>query len=183
MSSLRYEGPNENSLSDVQKEIYDEIVSSRKSTGIQGPFRVWLGNPEICLHSQRLGRTVRYNLNSLSKRESEFVILIVAKYMNCETEWVLHKNEALDAGLEVEIIHHLEENEEKPFNFNEKDEALYFFSLAVLNDSSNIEQALYEKCSKEFSEIGTMEIVSLIGYYTYVAFTLNTFKIKTNVKN
>lgn len=179
MTSLRYQGPN--SFSNEQKAIYDEIIATRPGTGIQGPFKVWLGNPDICSHSQRLGRTVRYNLNTLDKRDSELVILIVAQHHKCETEWIIHKKEALNAGLEDDIINNIESNKEKCSLYNDKDKILYQFAQAVLNDSSNIEQDIYDKCSKEFSEVGTMEIVSLIGYYTYVAYTLNTFQIKTNV--
>lgn len=48
----RYEGPKEDELSSEQKQIRDEILASRKGTGLAGPFGPWLAVPQIAQPAQ-----------------------------------------------------------------------------------------------------------------------------------
>lgn len=99
----RYTGPPPNEMTSQQLSIRQSILSSRPHTGLSGPFGPWLANPAIASPSQELGRVVRYE-TSLSRRESELVILLTGAKFQSETEFDLHVGEARRVGLGWEVI-------------------------------------------------------------------------------
>jgi len=90
-------------LSPEQLELQQSILKSRPNTGLNGPFGPWLAIPSICNPSQELGRVVRYE-TSLSKRQSELIILLVGAKFKSESEFDIHVTEALRVGVSMDVI-------------------------------------------------------------------------------
>jgi 4-carboxymuconolactone decarboxylase len=188
----RYNGPALEEMTPEQKEIREAILSTRKGTGLSGPFGPWIGVPEIGKHAQALGRACRYG-TSLSYRESELVILLTGAKSKSHSEFDIHVGEALKAGLTMDIIHaiprdddfSLETVKEKvlPLLANEREVAIATYT-AELVDTYTISDKTYEttKAALDGKDSALVEIVSIAGYYTYVAFTLNAFRIPTAKK-
>ena len=178
----RYEGPEADEMTVKQRSIYNAIAASR-GTGVKGPFKPWLSNPEIADCAQRLGKCVRYDLNCIDRRETEMVILMTAVHYKCLTEYSIHYDEALKEGLQQGIIAKLHDPFVGP-DFPlwapatlERDVAIYNFAKAALTDSSNIHDEIYKAAEALVGGPGIVELVSLIGYYALVAMTLNVFQI------
>ena len=55
----RYLGPDPAAMTESQHAIHDDIVKTRPTTGISGPFGPWLANPALAWPSQTLGRVCR----------------------------------------------------------------------------------------------------------------------------
>ena len=55
----RYLGPDPATMTSAQQAIHDDIVKTRPTTGISGPFGPWLANPALAWPSQTLGRVCR----------------------------------------------------------------------------------------------------------------------------
>lgn len=170
----RYKGPKPEDMDPEQRRIYDEIASTR-TTGVAGPFGPWLANPALADTSQTLGRICRYE-TSLELRESELVILMVAQHCKAQTEWDIHVKEARRAGLEEEIIEKLAEGKAVE-NVSARDKALHSFVRNVLDNHGNVDDHSYTAARKAFGEKTLVEITGIIGYYSYVALTLNLFNI------
>lgn len=178
----RFPGPDLSRLTSKQQKIYDEIKSTRRGTGIKGPFRVWLANPEIADAAQKLGAICRYGTR-LNKRDSEFVILITAKFHKSDTEWEIHLNEARDAGLEEDIIQAIWNCKDKQTLLHglaansRRDVALAEF-CATLLQTSQVDNETYDRVKQEVEEELLVDVTSIVGYYTFVAYTLNVFDVK-----
>lgn len=157
-----------------QLRIHDDIAGSR-STGIRGPFGPWLANPALADPAQRLGRVCRYE-TSLDLRRSELVILLTAAHHRSRTEWVIHEQEALKAGLERGVIDAIREHR-TPSLPDPKDAALYAFTAELLA-SSRVGDEPYEALRRLVGEVGVVEVVAIVGYYGFVALTLNTFGVE-----
>ena len=99
----RYTGPPPGEMTPQQISLRQTILASRPHTGLSGPFGPWLSVPAIASPSQELGRVVRYE-TSLSKRESELVILLTGAKFQSETEFDLHVGEARRAGIGWDVI-------------------------------------------------------------------------------
>ena len=109
------------------------------------------------------------------------ILLTAIKHDSC-TEFIIHKNEAINAGLEIEIINLIENNNNKMlFDLikNKYSELLsiYIFAQEILN-TSTCSKDIYHKVRNDLGDKKMVELVSIIGYYTFVAITLNTFNIK-----
>lgn len=203
----RYNGPPSDKLTPPQKEIQAAILKSRPNTGLSGPFGPWLSNPSICKPAQELGKVCRYD-TSLSKYQSELIILLTAAKHCSHAEFDIHVQEAINAGISLDIICaiprdskftmlNVEQNllpliaKSKPDNgistscaasstTYEQDCVLILFAVELLLHSGNISDELYERARRvlgDGKDEVLVEITSIIGYYTFAAYTLNVFRI------
>lgn len=185
--SPRYVGPAEEELNERQIDIKNAILKSRPGTGLRGPFGPWLAVPDIAEPAQALGRACRYG-TSLSYRESELVILLTGAKTRSHAEFDIHVGEALKAGISMKVIksiprddHFSMETVEKeliPLLESEREKAICTFATELLV-SYGVSDETYAmtKEALNYQESVLVEITSICGYYTFVSYTLNVFRI------
>mmetsp|Transcript_5599 Transcript_5599/g.12216 ORF Transcript_5599/g.12216 Transcript_5599/m.12216 type:complete len:199 (+) Transcript_5599:138-734(+) len=183
----RYNGPDPKDMNQKQKNIYDYILESRPRTGLSGPFGPWLAVPEIAEPASQLGKACRYD-TSLTFRESELVILLTGAKARSSTEFAIHTGEALKAGISQEVIESIPRDDnfsieavrEKlvPLLENDREKAVVTFTAELLH-TSTVSDDTYEttKAALDNEDSVLVEITSIVGYYTYVSYTLNVFRI------
>jgi 4-carboxymuconolactone decarboxylase len=160
-------------MTPAQRQIYDDIVASR-GTWLNGPFAPMLLQPEIAEPAQRLGEFVRYN-TSLEPQLSELAILLVARHNDCEFEWYQHKRVALSSGLDPAIVEAIR-NDDQPDGLEGGYLAVWRITTELLK-ANRISDASYNQGKALFGEVGMVELIGLIGYYTLIAFTLNAHEV------
>lgn len=189
----RYTGPTEN-LTKEQIVIRESILQSRPGTGIQGPFGPWLSVPSIAQPAQTLGRACRYG-TSLSKRESELVILLVGAKLDSVTEVQIHIGEAIEAGWTMDLVGKLPllgasqinqrgtflqdvQTHILPLLETERERTIAVF-VAELLETNKVSDANYAstKEAADGQDSVLVEVTSIVGYYSFVCWTLNVFKI------
>lgn len=190
--TARYNGPPLSEMNERQKKIRDEILSSRKGTGLSGPFGPWLAIPEIAEPAQALGRACRYG-TSLSFKESELVILMTGAKTKSHTEFDIHFGEALKAGLPIDVIESIPRDDQFtvdavhssliPKLQDTRLEAIAKFTAELL-DTYSVTDETYEatKLILDSKDSVLVEIVAIVGYYNLVSYTLNTFRIPSDSK-
>ena len=188
----RYNGPTLEEMTPEQRELRDTILASRPGTGLNGPFGPWLAVIDIARPAQQLGKAVRYG-TSLSFRESELVILLTGAKAKSHTEFDLHVGEALKAGLSMDIISAIPRDDKfslqavKDFVIprlaNERETAIATFTAELLETYSVCDETYnMAKAALDGKDSVLVEITSIAGYYTYVSYTLNAFRIPSKMK-
>lgn len=168
---LRELSPSE--MSDDQKGIYADSVAGKRGTVVP-PLRAWIHAPEMARHASRLGAFLRYD-TTLGARLSELAILVTARHWSAKFEWYAHKKMALEAGLDPAIIDAINHRRVPDFD-DPKAQLVYEFSEA-LHENHTVPKLLYDKAIDLLGEAGTVELVGLLGYYSLVSMTLNTFEV------
>jgi 4-carboxymuconolactone decarboxylase len=183
----RYNGPSEDAMTAEQKKIRDAIVASRPSTGLSGPFGPWLAVPQIAQPAQALGRACRYG-TSLNFQESELVILLTAAKTRSHSEFDIHVGEAITSGWTMDVVESIPRDQ--AFNMGAvktqlvpllktvRMKAIAAYATELL-ETYSISDETY-KASKQAldgKDSVLVEITSIVGYYTYVSYTLNAFNI------
>ena len=189
----RYAGPSEEECTPEQKKIRDAIIASRPRTGLSGPFGPWLAVPEIAQPAQALGKACRYD-TSLEFHESELVILLTGAKTRSHAEFDIHVGEALKAGIPMETILAIPRDDDfslqavkdkvLPLLENDRQKAIATFTSELV-DTYTVSDETYEstKAALGGKDSVLVEITSIAGYYTYVAYTLNAFRIPTKPEN
>ena len=148
--------------------------------------------PEIAKPAQALGRACRYG-TSLSFLESELVILLTGAKTFAHAEFDIHVGEALKAGMTKKVINSIPRDQEfsieavrekvLPLLENDRQRAIATYTAELLVTSS-ISDETYEatKSLCGGKDAVLVEITSIAGYYTYVAYTLNAFRIPSKSK-
>lgn len=161
-------------MTDAQHEIYSEILRTRGGRWFHGPYDALLLQPRIAAPAQQLGEFVRFR-TSLESRLSELAILVVARYIDCEFEWYQHAPIAARSGLAQHIIEALRRNH-VPTGMREDEALVYEFSHGLLKQH-RVPDEIYDKAKQQLGVMGVVELTGLLGYYTFLAFTLNAHEI------
>jgi 4-carboxymuconolactone decarboxylase len=161
-------------MSQEQRRVYDETAAGRRGR-VPAPLLAWLESPVLADRAQKLGEFLRYE-TSLSPRLSELAILVIARYWTAQFEWTAHKAEALKAGLDPEIIKDIAKR--RPPCFRNPDEQLVYDFSVTLNHTQAIPAELYERAVATLGLRGVVELVGILGYYSLISMTLNTFEIE-----
>ncbi len=164
--------PDPERLSAEGREIYNSILASRGS--VDGPFLAWLHVPKLADPAQKLGAFCRYGTR-LAPIESEMLILLVAITFRCEGEWQIHAPMAAKAGLADEVIADIRAGRQPELPPPRLD-VLYAFARELLTTQRVTERAFTQALAR-FGTEGVVELTGLLGYYAFVAMTLNAFEM------
>jgi 4-carboxymuconolactone decarboxylase len=171
MSRIAFANPDQ--LSSDGREIYASILRTRGN--LDGPFLVWLHSPGLAAPAEKLGAFCRYN-TSLSKAESELLILLVAAHFRCSGEWQIHATIAVKAGLDRELIDAILTGSTLT-SLSSRLSVLHALTIELLRHNE-IGQITFAQALEIFGAQGLVEIVGVIGYYGFVAMTLNAFEMR-----
>jgi 4-carboxymuconolactone decarboxylase len=161
-------------LTPEQKRVYDNIAAGPRGQVHGGPFHVWLREPGFADLTQALGAHLRYN-KTLPLTVTEIGILMVARHWSAQFEWYYHKQVALKAGLDPRIIDAIHARKQ-PSGMAANEAAAHGF-VGELLDNKKVADLTYQRAVKELGEAGVVVLTGIVGYYSLVAMTLNTFEI------
>jgi len=159
-----------NKMTDAQKKAAAEFLANRKAD-VFGPFVPLLRSPEVMLRAMAMGEYLRYR-STLPPRLSELVILITSREWTQQYEWNLHYAEGLKVGLRASVANAVAEGR-RPEGMSDDEEIVYEFSTELLRTQS-VSDRTYARAIARFGEQGTVDMIGVIGYYTFQAMVLNT---------
>jgi len=153
-------------LTESQQAVFDWIVESR-GTMIR-PYEVLLHLPEMARPAAELGHQIRYE-GALSDHDRELAIIATAVAHACGFEWDTHVGLARAAGVAEATITAVQDGEgtvEPP------DDAVVGF-VREMCAASRVSDATYSAARDRLGTSGVVELSTLVGYYTLLAFVIN----------
>ncbi len=184
MSRLSYLQPDQ--LNATQQRIFAAVTKGKRATahvssdlsttggGLRGPFNAFLHAPEVGDPAQSLGEAIRFK-TALPGKLREIAILLVAAQWTAQYEWWAHAKLARDEGLPDAIIDAIKAGTPPPLE-DDNQATVYEFTRELLG-SHHVNDATYKATVAAIGEQQTVELVSLLGYYTLVSMVLNTFEV------
>jgi 4-carboxymuconolactone decarboxylase len=176
----RLEGIGRDDLDDNSQGLWDEIVRTRGSGAISseghliGPFNPWLRAPAVGIHLQALGSAVRSE-TSLDPVVTEIAILTVVSHWGAEFEWQAHAAMAKRLDVSDAVLEALRHGQD-PDLPSELQRIAHTACKQIVRNGS-LDEATYFEVHGGFGDRGTVELVSLCGYYSAVSFVINTFVV------
>jgi 4-carboxymuconolactone decarboxylase len=158
-------------MTDAQKKAVADYKDIRKVELTGPPWSVILRVPDLIVPSLQL-RLHNLNNSSLSRKLTEFAILIAARHWTNNYEWNAHAPLAVSAGLSAAHIAAIADGR-RPMQMTEDEEILFDFCMELLHNQS-VTDATYARAVAKFGEAGVVEAASLEGYYTYLSMIMNT---------
>ncbi len=168
------------------RRVYDRIVDGPRAalTGpsavvdgdgrLLGPFNAMLASPAVGDALQQLGAAIRYG-TSLPDRLRELAILTVAAHRDSDFERHAHTEPARTAGLTDQDLAAILTGGE---TLAGPDAVVHRAVIALLTDRDLNDQTL-AAVEDLLGTTGTVELVTLVGYYDLLALSLRTFRVPT----
>lgn len=145
-----------------------------------GPFRVWQHNLGIANGMEAIG-TFLDNHGSLSKAESEVLILSVAAYWQAPYVVTNHVRHSRAAGLSEEAIATICA-ERKPRFDDARLQLVADFVWTAL-DRQDLDDDAFAATEAAFGRNGIAEMLAAIGYYTAVAIAMRFHAVEPTAKS
>jgi 4-carboxymuconolactone decarboxylase len=153
------------------RAAFDEIVASRGS--IHGPFGVLLHSPELARRAASLGGYLRHE-SSLPARVRETAVLATAGLTECAYEWAAHEPIAREAGVPATVIDAIRERRRADLDAEARD--IYDLAVGIIQ-THRVPADLFDRMNTRLGLTALVETVAVIGYWSFVAATLNTFEV------
>ena len=174
----RLESKTVDDLTDEQKEVLDAINSgpragSQGGIGLVGPYGVWVRAPGIGNAIQHLGGIARFE-TEISEDVKEIAICVVGAHHRAKFEFAAHARLAENAGIDVESIEAIRRGSVPLLS---EPVSVAYRVAKELVESSRLTKNTYQDGINLFGETGLIELVSVIGYYVLVSYTLNAFQV------
>ena len=156
-------------LSPAQLVMVESVMSGKRGA-MQGPYNVLLRSPEVGNLAQQFGAHTRFN-SSLPLALNELGILLVARFWTCQFVWWAHRRIAFDAGLPRDLIEAIAAGT-APQGHPADIAAVYGFCNELLQ-TRQVSDASYAAAVEMFDEIGVVDLMATMSYYTLVSMSLN----------
>lgn len=157
-------------MTEAQKQAAAEFKVHR-GVEISGPFIPLLRSPEVMIRTTAMGDYLRYK-TALGSPLNELVILITARHWSQSYEWSAHQPIAIKAGVSPEIAKAISEGR-RPTGMSADQELVYDFCDELLHHQS-VSDATYARALTRFGESGTIDMIGVVGYYSFLGLVLNT---------
>jgi 4-carboxymuconolactone decarboxylase len=159
-------------LTPEQTAIFNQLVAGRGR--ILGPYKVWIHSPTIASGMEHIG-TYLNKRGSLSPREVEIGILVIAQHWDADYVRQAHIREGKKVGLSQEIIDAvLAGKDPKLTDLHER--GVYEFAAALAN-GAKLSDAKFAEIENVLGRNGVAEVIVLLGYYTSVALAMKVHEV------
>jgi len=158
-----------------QRSLRDAIYSGPRGIRkkLTGPFQIWLNASELGHLAQALGAHVRYK-TTLSPRLSETAILATAQFWKAQYEWHAHAPMAEQGGVKPATIKDIRAG--RVPKSAPKDERAIVEFVRELYKTRRVSDKTYKRVHAFLGDTGMVELVGILGYYSLISMTLNTFR-------
>jgi|ERR1044071_5378699 4-carboxymuconolactone decarboxylase len=156
-------------LTDAQKQAMENFKKSR-GYELGGPFIPLLRSPEVMLRAEPMGEYLRFH-SILQPRINEMVAIIAAREWTQQYEFNAHYRNALKQGLRKEIADAIADSRHPP-GMAEDEDIAYDLATEILRNK-RVGDATYARAVGKFGEQGVIEILAVVGYYSFLAVVMN----------
>lgn len=156
-------------LSDAQKRALADFSDARGYT-VRGPFVPLLRSPELLARARAMGDYLRFRA-PLRPALRELAILLTARKWSQPYEWNAHYALALEEGLSPRVADAIGQGR-RPDMLSADEAVVYDFCIELLERCA-VGDETYARASELLGEGVVVDLVGLVGYYTFLAMILN----------
>ncbi len=159
-------------LTAEQKSVFDKLTAGRGR--ILGPYKVWIHSPTVAAGMEHIG-TYLNKRSSLSTREVEIGILVIAQHWQADYVRQAHIREGKAAGLSQDTIDAILAGAD-PKLADAHERAVHRFAAALVG-GAKLSDAEFAEVEKVLGRAGIAEVLVLLGYYTSVSMAMKVHEV------
>jgi 4-carboxymuconolactone decarboxylase len=128
-------------------------------------------SPPVMSRARAMGDYLRY-ASGVGNTLSEFAILITARDWSQDYEWSVHAPIAAKVGIKPETIAAIREGR-RPAVMSRDETIIYDFATELLHNKG-VSDATFKAAEDRFGKPAVVDLVGIVGYYSFNAMMLNT---------
>jgi 4-carboxymuconolactone decarboxylase len=155
-----------------QKKVFEQLVAGRGR--ILGPYKIWIHSPVVASGMEHIG-TYLNKKGSLSEREVEIGILVIAQHWNANYVRTAHVKAGKAAGLSQDTIDAILAGRD-PKLTDPHEKAVHRFASALVG-GAKLSDAEFGEIENAIGRDGIAEVLVLLGYYTSVSLGMKVHQV------
>jgi 4-carboxymuconolactone decarboxylase len=159
-------------LTSAQAKVFEQLTAGRGR--ILGPYKIWIHSPTVASGMEHIG-TFLNKRSSLSTREVEIGILVIAQHWQGEYVKQAHIRAGKEAGLTPETIDAILAGKD-PKLTDPHERAVHRFAASLVS-GAKLSDAEFAEIEKTLGREGVAEVLVLLGYYTSVALGMKVHQV------
>jgi 4-carboxymuconolactone decarboxylase len=162
----------EDKLTPEQKSVFEALVKGRGR--LLTPYKIWIHSPKTAAAMEQIGTFLNKH-GSLSEREVELGIVLIAHHWKGDYVYAAHVKRCLELGVTQGVIDAIKANR-VPDLASPREQAIY--ELAKMGEEAGPgADDRFERCTKALGRNGLAEVLALLGYYSAVAMAMKLHRV------
>jgi 4-carboxymuconolactone decarboxylase len=162
----------ENELSPEQAKVFKDLVAGRGR--LLTPYKIWIHSPKLAAALETIG-TFLNKASSLTEREVELTICIIANHWKGEYVWAAHVKMCRDLEFPQEVFDAIRAGQ-TPALDNERERAVYDLAMIAMAPGGGSDE-VFERADRLLGRNGIAEVIALLGYYSSVAMGMKLHRV------
>jgi 4-carboxymuconolactone decarboxylase len=162
----------ENDLTPEQAKVFKDLVAGRGR--LLTPYRIWIHSPRLAAALETIG-TFLNKKGSLSEREVELLICIIANHWKGEYVWTVHTRAAVKLGIPQSVFDAIRAGQE-PVLDNERERAIFDLARSAMEAGAGPDE-VFTRAERLLGRNGIAELLALLGYYSSVAMAVKLHRV------
>jgi len=159
-------------LTAEQAKVFKDLVAGRGR--LLTPYKIWIHSPKLAAALETIG-TFLNKKSSLTEREVELVICIIANHWKGEYVWAAHVKRCLELGYAKSVFDAIRAGK-APDLADARERAVYDLSRISMEPGGGSDE-VYDRADKLLGRAGVAEVVALLGYYSSVAMAMKLHRV------
>lgn len=169
---VRIEEIPEPNLTAEQKSVFDALVKGRGR--LLTPYKIWIHSPKTAEAMEKLG-TYLNKAGSLSEREVELGIVLIAHHWKGEYVYTAHVKRCLELGVPQSVIDAIR-SDKVPDLSSPREQAIYDIAKLAEQPGAGPDE-VFDRAVKTLGRKGLAEVLALLGYYSAVAMAMKLHRV------
>ncbi len=162
----------DNEMTDAQKKVFADLVAGRGR--LLAPYKIWIHSPKLAAAMETIG-TFLNKAGSLSEREVELVICIIANHWRGEYVWAAHVKRCLELGYKQAVFDAMRAGQTPTFE-HERERAIYDLAAISMAPGGGPDE-VFERADRLLGRRGIAEVLGLLGYYSAVSMGMKLHRV------
>jgi 4-carboxymuconolactone decarboxylase len=162
----------ESELTPEQAKVFKDLVAGRGR--LLTPYRIWIHSPRLASSLEMIG-TFLNKKSSLSEREVELVICIIANHWKGEYVWTVHTRTCVKLGIPQTVFDAIRAGREPELD-NERERAVYDLTTIAMAPGAGPDET-FDRAERVLGRNGIAEVLALLGYYSSVAMAVKVHRV------
>ena len=130
------------------------------------PYKIWIHSPKLAAALETIG-TFLNKKSSLSEREVELMICIIANHWHGEYVWTVHTRTCVSLGIPQSVFDAIRAGRDPELE-NERERAVYDLAKSAMQPGAGPDE-VFDRAERLLGRNGIAEVLALLGYYSSVA--------------
>ena len=162
----------ENELTAEQAKVIEDLVAGRGR--LLTPYKIWIHSPKLAAALETIG-TFLNKKSSLTEREVELVICIIANHWRGEYVWTVHTRTCVKLGFPKSVFDAIRAGT-NPTLDHERERAVYDLAQSAMGPGGGPDE-VFDRAERVLGRDGIAEVLALLGYYSAVAMAVKLHRV------